>query len=75
MDDIQCPFCKVSMRETAGGIYICPDCDSQFKPTSKWHGIAETWREQQRLGSGKSRTQNRRIRKKPAKEPNPWMEI
>lgn len=72
--EIQCPFCKVSMREAAGGVYICPDCDSQFKPTSKWHGLKEAWEEQLKYGSGKSQSQNKHSRKKPTKRPNPWLE-
>lgn len=72
--DIKCPFCKVPMRETAGGIYICPDCDSQFKPTSKYHGIKEAWDEQRRYGSGKSHSESKKQRKKPLQKRNPWME-
>lgn len=72
--NILCPFCKVSMQETAGGVYICPDCDSQFKPTGKWHGIAETWKEQQKYGSGKSQSENKRRHKKPLQKQNPWVE-
>jgi len=60
MDIILCPFCKVKMQETADDIYICPDCDSTFKPTSKYHGIAESWREQQHSGNGKGHTEKKK---------------
>ena len=63
--DISCPFCKVKMRETADNIYTCPDCDSVFRPTSKHHGIKETWREQQHSGNGKGHSEKKKGRKKP----------
>jgi len=57
-----------------GGVYICPDCDSEFKPTSKWHGIKETWREQQHSGNGKGHSEKKKSRKKPVQLHNPFRE-